>query len=124
MPGIELIKTFLQQANASGSRSTALNPLGWALAMFLSALITAAIKHAPAWVTILLAIFTATFFLAYLASYGFLLLKDRDALRSERFTLSKLAIERSIMGDNLTGFLDPQKNPLTLPTIQPKEGAE
>jgi hypothetical protein len=77
--------------------------------MFLSALIAAALKHAPGWVTVLLAMFTALVFLVYLASYSFLLVKDRDALRSERFTLSKLAIERSITGDNLSGFLDPTK---------------
>jgi len=42
---------------------------------------------------------------AYLVAYFVLLFVDRDALRSERFTLSKLAIEKSVTGDSLKGFV-------------------
>jgi hypothetical protein len=61
--------------------------------------------------------------LAYLFAYFFLLVKDRDALRSERFQLSKMAIERSIVGDSIEGFIDPDKLPLLPPSTktEPKE---
>jgi hypothetical protein len=42
--------------------------------------------------------------IAFLVAYFILLFVDRDALRSERFTLSKLAIEKSVTGDSLRGF--------------------
>src|ERR1700732_1748070 len=106
MPGIELIQTFLKQASARGSRSNALNPLAWAFGMTLSALIASILAgHSPSWLTILLAVFASLILLAYLGAYGFLMVKDRDALRSESFTLSKMAIERSVTGDNLQGFV-------------------
>ena len=42
--------------------------------------------------------------IAFLVAYFILLFIDRDALRSERFTLSKMAIEKSVTGDSLRGF--------------------
>ena len=110
-----MIRSLLQQATAQGSRSTALNPLGWALAIILSALLGSAFDHPPIWLTPLLAVCAATVVVAYLVAYFFLLIKDRDALRSERFQLSKMAIERSVVGDNIAGFLDPEKEPALLP---------
>ena len=110
----ELIRSFLEQANAQGSRSTALSPLGWLTAIISSALFTALLAKAPSWaiVTILTALGLCV--LMYFAAYIFFMIKSPDALRSEKFTLSKLAIERSVIGDNLSGLIDPE-NPKQLP---------
>jgi len=91
LPDIDFIKDLLQQASAQGSRSTALNPLQWALAIVLSALLGATKVQAPAWVFRMLATSAVVILLAYLAAYFFLLVKDRDALRSEKYKLSKMA---------------------------------
>jgi hypothetical protein len=123
MPGIELIRSLLQQASAQGSRSTALNPLGWALAIVLSALLASALDHLPSWVSPLLGVLVTIVVIAYLVAYFFLLVKDRDALRSERFHLSKMAIERSIVGDNIAGFLDPETHSMALPVADPNPKA-
>jgi hypothetical protein len=122
MPGIEIIRSLLQQASSQGSRSTALNPLGWALAIVLAALIGASPAHLPSWILPFLVVFTCVLIAAYLAAYFFLLVKDRDALRSEKFHLSKMAIERSITGDNLSGFIEPEKPTRSLPAIESKPG--
>ncbi|SRR5260370_36199354 len=122
MPGIELIRSFLQQASSQGSRSTALNPLGWALAIVLTAVLGASAAHLPSWVLPCLIVFAALILVAYLAAYFFLLVKDRDALRSERFHLSKMAIERSITGDNLAGFLEPVKPTRSLASMESRPG--
>ena len=119
MAGIELIRSFLQQATAQGSRSTALNPLGWALTIVFSAMIGAGVAHLPGWVMIMLGVFEGLLVVAYVAAYFFLLLRDRDALRSERFQLSKMAIERSITGDNIAGFLEPDQRPVPVPPAAP-----
>ena len=117
MPGVELIRSLLQQARVQGSRSTAINPLAWAFGIALSALLIALrIISTPPWILYLLGILAATVLLAFLAAYFFLLVKDRDALRSETFTLSKMAIERSVMGDNIVGFIDPATR-LELPAV-------
>jgi hypothetical protein len=107
----DLIQILLRQASTSGSRSTALNPLAWLFGLTLSGLIIGAIEHVTSWILILLGIASTFAFLAYLVAYFYLLSKDRDALRSERFTLSKIAMDKSIRGDSLTGFIDTQKRP-------------
>jgi threonine/homoserine/homoserine lactone efflux protein len=102
---IELFRSLLQQATAQASRANALNPLAWAFGLALSALLVAArISGAPQWLLVLLGVAVAGTGSAFLVAYFILLFIDRDALRSERFTLSKLAIEKSVTGDSLRGF--------------------
>jgi hypothetical protein len=67
-------------------------------------LVAARIPNLPTWVLTVLGVSAAGLVLAYLVAYFYLLFTDRDALRSERFTLSKLAIEKSVTGDSLRGF--------------------
>jgi hypothetical protein len=128
MPGIELIRSFLQQATAQGSRSTALNPLAWALGLCLSSLLIAISLNAPYWVTVFLSVVTALILIVFLFAYLYLLVKDRDALRSEKFTLSKMAIERSVTGDNIAGFIDPMNRAESIRTpeslTEPKNGGK
>jgi hypothetical protein len=101
----DLFRSLLQHATTQGSRSTALNPLAWALGIILSAFLVAArIPNAPTWVLLLLGSASALFVLSFVIAYFILLYTDRDALRSERFTLSKMAIEKSVVGDSLKGF--------------------
>ena len=45
-----------------------------------------------------------TWFLALIIVYIYCLINDRDSLRSEKFTIQKLAIEKGIMGDDVTGI--------------------
>jgi hypothetical protein len=105
VPPIELFRSLLQQATAQGSRANALNPLAWAFGLSLSALLVAArISGAPQWLLVLLGVAVAGTGIAFLVAYFILLFVDRDALRSERFTLSKLAIENGVTGDSLRGF--------------------
>jgi hypothetical protein len=44
----------------------------------------------------------------YGTAYVFCLLKDRDALRSESYSLHKLAIEQGLLGDSTTGMFAPE----------------
>ena len=44
--------------------------------------------------------------LLYVFSYLFCLFNDRDALRSERFSIQKFAIEKGVVGDNLQGIVE------------------
>jgi hypothetical protein len=123
---IELIKSFLQQANAMGTRSTVLTDLRWFAAIILSALLGAIKFTAPYWVLVFLLIILGLIALVYLSAYIYFGIKCPDALRSEKFTLSKLAIERSVIGDSLAGFIDPSKSgaPLNLPISTPKKENE
>jgi hypothetical protein len=124
LPDIEFIKDLLQQANSKWSRSTALNPLQWALGILVFALVGATKANAPAWLLVTLAACATVLFLAFLVAYFFLLIKDRDALRSEKYSLSKLAIERSITGDSISGFLESRQDRQAIAPPEPTVGDE
>ncbi|HEY4281453.1 MAG TPA: hypothetical protein VGM62_00200 [Chthoniobacterales bacterium] len=72
--------------------------------MELSGLLIATGEHAPTWMTVLLAAFLSLTVLAYIGAYALFAVKNPEALRSERFTLSRMAIEKSTKGDSLAGF--------------------
>jgi hypothetical protein len=120
----DLFRSLLQQATAQGSRSTALNPLAWAFGIVLFALLAAArVPNLPFWVLPLLGGTSALFGLSFMVAYFILLFKDRDALRSEKFTLSKMALEKNITGDSLKGFIAEELSDRPVPSI-PSETIE
>jgi hypothetical protein len=120
---IEFFTSLLQQANSTGTRSTALSDLRWFLAILTAAFIVAIKLAAPDWALILIACLMGLSALVYLSIYVYFATNSPDALRSERFTLSKLQIEKSITGDNLGGFIDPLKEVTVLDSkgITPKK---
>ena len=120
---IELLRSFLQQATASGSKSTVLTDLRWFIGIISSAFLISIGVKGPEWVTAFLACILGLGCLIYFAAYIYFGLKAPDALRSEKFTLSKLAIEKSVTGDNISGFIDPALTGtvLNLPASTPKE---
>jgi len=101
-----MLQNFLHGVNAKGARSTALHALQWGLGMFLSGLPAAIWVGAPTWILVFLVVFLSLVLLTFLGAYIFLLFKDRDALRSEQYSLSKMAIERGLIGDDVTGLLE------------------
>jgi len=74
------------------------------LGLLLAADVLAAARHSPVWFLITLSSFCGAVILVVLIAYLYLMVKNPDALRSERFTLSKMALERSVTGDTLAGF--------------------
>lgn len=106
MPEMNFIRSLLEQATAQGSRSTALKPLGWLLALLLSSTLGCFSLKAPIWASVLLGVLSTIAVIVYVGAYVFLLVKNPDALRSERFFLQKLAIEKGLYGDSLVGTLE------------------
>jgi uncharacterized protein YacL len=81
-----------------------MNPLGWILGLLLSTVSILVWEHAPTWLIVTIAALSIFLVLAYVGAYLFFMLKNPDALRSERFTLSKMQIEKSQLGDTSHGF--------------------
>jgi hypothetical protein len=106
MPSPELIRAFLSQAKASGGRSTVLQPLGWLTATLILGMVLASACRAPPWSIALFGILLVGCVLLYLGSYIYFAVKSPDALRSEKFTLSKMALEKNLIGDNTSGLLE------------------
>jgi len=103
------ISVFLEQATAQGSKSTILRPFQWLALVFALALIGALRYSAPTW--LLVALFTALLVpvVALLVAFFYCLFSRReglvDALRTERYSIQKLAIEKGYVGDSITGTL-------------------
>jgi hypothetical protein len=106
MPGVNLFASLLQQATAQGTRSTILNPPGWFFGMSAVGLITAAHYEAAFWIQLLLGCFTALSGLIFLGTFVFCLLTKREPLlRTEKFLIQQLAIEKGFRGDSITGVV-------------------
>lgn len=102
-----LLSEFWQSAVADRSRSTALKPLGWLGTLLAFSLLAAIRIGAPTWVLWVCGGGLALTVLLYIAAFIYLLFKDRDALRSEKYSIQKLAIEKGLVGDSTRGLLDP-----------------
>lgn len=106
MPGIELFKSFLEQASAQSSKSTAMKPLNWLIVTLIGGTLSSFYLKLPYAISIVASILTGLSIVVYLIVYFYFLFTDKDALRSEKFIVQKLAIERGFVGDNLFGKLE------------------
>jgi len=109
MSKYNLIRAFFEQALAKGSKSTILKPLGWMMAICISATLTSAHFSLSEWIVYLFAGFSCVTMVLYLIAYVFCLAKDRDALRSETYSIQKMAIEKGFVGDDISGVLPVQR---------------
>ena len=99
----QFLHSFFPEAS-KGARSTALQPLHWVLGMLLTSISITAGVDAPSWLLSVLSIAFGVVLGVFIGAYIFLLIKHPDALRSESYTLSKMAIERGLIGDSLSGL--------------------
>jgi uncharacterized membrane protein (DUF2068 family) len=100
-----LIKLFLEQATAKGSRSTVLKPLYVMMAVCISGVFASFHFSFPPWSSYFFAFFTFVTMSIYLVSFVYCLAKHPDALRSETYSIQKLAIQKGFVGDNITGVV-------------------
>lgn len=100
---ISSLTELLRKSAISGSRSTILQPNIWLLTLVSIILFLLVFTDAPDY---LIYIFTGIFILGVFVFFGvfvYCLFTDKDAIRSEKYSLSKLAIKRGIYGDSATG---------------------
>jgi hypothetical protein len=103
---MESLLSELSRALVQGRRSTVLQPLLWLLGTSVIALLTAIRLGSPDWIAILLAVFSAIAFALACLGFVWFAVKDPDALRSERFTIEKMRLQKQILGDSMTGFVE------------------
>lgn len=104
---LQLVSMLREQMNATLSRSDVLKPLAWLIGILSALTVFLAVAKAPEWLLIWTAVPLLCAVALYGAAYVFCLLKDRDALRSEKYTLHKMAIEHGIYGDSKIGLIEP-----------------
>ncbi len=101
-----LFSGLLRQATAQGSRSTVLRPLQWFVGICIVGLLGCLKYGAPLGVLILFVVMVALIFLLFMGAYIYCLCTDKDALRSETYSIQKLAIERGLVGDSTVGIFE------------------
>lgn len=106
MPTIRILQAMLTSASATGGRSTALQPMGWLTAIVTVGFVIALSLQAPQWALILFGSLLGLSVCVYVVSYIYHAIKNPDALRSEKFTLSKMAIEKNLIGDDRSGLTE------------------
>ncbi len=93
----------------TGAKSTVLYPLGWAIGLLIAGLIMLVCFAKPdLWLVQTLTALIVVGFVVYIVGWFIFAFKDPDALRSERYQLSKMAIEKTLQGDTLKGFAEAQ----------------
>ena len=103
---LDQLWSFLHQSSARGTRSTALGQMTWALALMVVGFLVGQQVGLPTWGLVLFGVMTTVLLVNFLALNWFFALKNPDALRSERFILTKMAIrQKNFQGDNLIGFV-------------------
>jgi glucan phosphoethanolaminetransferase (alkaline phosphatase superfamily) len=102
------ISVFLEQATAQGTKSTILRPLQWMVLVLALALLGALKYQSPTWLLVALFVSLLLLVIALLVAYFYCLFSGKqpliDALRTEHYSIQKLAIEKGYVGDSLTGL--------------------
>ncbi|MEQ8244578.1 hypothetical protein [Fulvivirga sp.] len=100
---IEIIKELLQRSDTSGSKSTILKPLTWFIVVIISGIILLQIYDSPNWIVVMFAVILVVAILIFFFAYIYCLFTDKDAIRSEKYSIQKMAIEKGIFGDSNSG---------------------
>lgn len=96
--------------NATLSRSDVLKPLAWLVGLLALAIVLMLAANAPEWALALVVYALIGSIILYMLAYVFCLFMDRDALRSEKYSLHKMAMEHGLLGDNEAGLFDPKED--------------
>jgi membrane protein YdbS with pleckstrin-like domain len=117
---LQILSALREQMNATLSRSDVLKPLAWMLLIIAMTMVAIGIyvQHL-AWLIVAVAVLFLGTSVVYLFSYLYCLFYNPDALRSEKYSLQKMAIEHNLLGDNVTGMFEAkQESAQTLPPLE------
>jgi uncharacterized MAPEG superfamily protein len=102
----EFASSLQQHISATARRSDVLKPFAWLLAIVASLLAAITIGDGPEWLQSMLALGFVALIGLYALIYVICFIVDRDALRSESYSLNKMAIKHKLIGDSSTGVFN------------------
>jgi hypothetical protein len=106
---LQLVSQLREQMHATLSRSDILRPIAWLIGILTTTTVLLVVAQAPEWLLFLIAGLLVAMIALYGFAYLFCLVSDRDALRSENYSLQKMAIEHNLIGDSTTGLFEPRE---------------
>ncbi len=101
----DIFHQLMHEAMARGTKSSALQPLLWLFSICTAALPGLAAAKAPTIMLGVVAVAWMAIALVIVGVYLFLLFTNPDALRSEHLTMYKMAMEKSLIGDDIHGLV-------------------
>ncbi|KKW76152.1 hypothetical protein AAV97_17325 [Acinetobacter sp. Ag2] len=118
---MDYIQHVLQSAKSFGSKSSILSILAWVLAILVGALTASYLVKAPTLISVGLFALIFLIIIAILIAFFYCLFTGKtDFLRSEKFNLEKLAIEKQSSSDSLIDVhSSPKSLPNTVKVIEP-----
>src|SRR5260221_115953 len=105
---LRIFAALREQMHATLTRSDILRALIWPLGIIMTTTVGLVAANAPHWLLVIFSCLLVLNMLLYAASYIFCLITDRDALRSETYSLQKIAIEHGLYGDRRIGIIEPE----------------
>lgn len=103
----------------SKSRSDVLKTLVWPLGLSLAATAAAGVSTGfggPSWLPVVPGSLSVLFGVLYALGFAYFAVRNPDELRSESYTLRKMAIEKGLLGDSTFGLVPVSENP-RLPAV-------
>jgi len=114
-PKPKLLWEYVRRAATPGVRGNVVSGLGW-MSVVLVAAVSASSKWSQwDWVTLAVVWFAGAYLIAYLLIYLFLLVRDPESLRSERFVLEMKKIDKGELGDSEAGIVPEETKSLPQP---------
>ena len=110
-----IIRNIIEHQSGSGKKSTALQPLNFLILIVGLLLILCIRIGASVYIQVIVLIALISFLFLFMTAYIYFMLTNPDALRSESFKLTKLAIERGLIGDKNLANLIAADEALQLP---------
>ena len=120
---LQIVSALREQMSASLSRSDALRPLSWLFGILMISFLGCLYERADGWVVAVDMGAIGFVLIVYVIVYVFFAVKNTDALRSEKYTLQKMAIEHNLRGDSNVGLIDEnsrrnKRKPKNIATIE------
>jgi hypothetical protein len=101
------LRHFLDAARADSTKSSALAPLQWLIAICFAGAIGLGFSTGSVWIGGAMALLPCLLCVFYCYEYEKTRQTNPDALRSERYSLNKIAMEKGLIGDDRIGLLEP-----------------
>jgi hypothetical protein len=95
---------LVQQALQRNTKSTVLKSLGWLVGILSATTVFSSKYSSYEWLVVLLAVLDALAVIVYIGFFMFFAFKDPDLLRSEKYSIQKMAIQHGLIGDDLSGL--------------------
>jgi hypothetical protein len=111
----EWIQAIAKMAEGRVTRSTAMQPILWMIAVCLVALTGSVAAHAPMWLLIVLVSIAGLVIVVAVVVFCVFAARSPDLLRSEKYLIRRMELEQSSIGDNIRGVIAPEKNTPQLP---------